>query len=114
MVASIGPQGLRRRFSYMVSFIPTGSKLLSESLKEESPPSLSTISDFGPPRLSYTIVMGMKKNPQLSKHGNVLNDEMDEYSTECSDPSGKHVKSKWRGTAQGKLDMNALGRHQIL
>lgn len=50
--------------------------------------------------------MDMKENP--------ANDEMDDCSTELSDPTGIDVKPKWRGTTQDKLDMNALGRYQVL
>lgn len=40
---------------------------------------------------------------------NVDNHPMDQL-----DPTGVLVKPKWRGTSQDKVDMETLGRHQVL
>ena len=44
---------------------------------------------------------------QIGGEGNVL-------PSDVLDPTGVVVKPKWRGTSQDMLDMETLGRHQVL
>ena len=40
--------------------------------------------------------------------------DADHHPMDELDPTGVVVKPKWRGTSQDKLDMETLGRHQVL
>ena len=44
----------------------------------------------------------------------VVNDEAGNHAMEELDHTGVLVKPKWRGTSQDKMDMEVLGRHQVL
>lgn len=44
----------------------------------------------------------------------VINDDADRTPMDNIDPTGVLVKPKWRGTSQDKVDMETLGRHQVL
>ncbi|KAL8693933.1 MAG: hypothetical protein Q9218_001347 [Villophora microphyllina] len=43
-----------------------------------------------------------------------INDDAEPYPMDRLDPTGVLVKPKWRGTVQDKMDMEILGRHQVL
>ena len=44
----------------------------------------------------------------------VVNHDVDYYPPDQVDQTGVLVKPKWRGTSQDKMDMETLGRHQVL
>ncbi|KAL8718370.1 MAG: hypothetical protein Q9225_004487 [Loekoesia sp. 1 TL-2023] len=43
-----------------------------------------------------------------------INDEPEQHSMDQLDPTGVLVKPKWRGTSMDKMDMEVLGRNQVL
>ncbi len=43
-----------------------------------------------------------------------IDDNMHDHPMDQLDPTGVLVKPKWRGTSQDKVDMETLGRHQVL
>lgn len=47
-------------------------------------------------------------------HTYVINDDAERVAMDEMDPTGVLVKPKWRGTSQDKMDMETLGRHQVL
>lgn len=47
-------------------------------------------------------------------HTYVVNDDAEHLPMDELDPTGVLVKPKWRGTSQDKMDMETLGRHQVL
>ena len=44
----------------------------------------------------------------------VTSDDAERATMDEIDPTGVLVKPKWRGTSQDKMDMETLGRHQVL
>lgn len=44
----------------------------------------------------------------------IVNDDGDHHAMDELDPTGVIVKPKWRGNSMDKMDMEALGRNQVL
>lgn len=44
----------------------------------------------------------------------IVKDDADHHSMDDLDPTGVRVKPKWRGTARDQMDMETLGRNQVL
>lgn len=43
-----------------------------------------------------------------------INDDAEQHPMDQLDPTGVLVKPKWRGTSMDKMDMEVLGRNQVL
>lgn len=59
--------------------------------------------------------MGSKmdsKDEQIRSY--TINDDADVLPMDQLDPTGVLVKPKWRGTSDDQMDMEVLGRHQVL
>lgn len=52
------------------------------------------------------------KNNNVQSH--VIQGDDDTHLMDDLDPTGVLVKPKWRGTSQDKIDMETLGRNQVL
>lgn len=58
--------------------------------------------------------MDTKENWHNDVETQVIDDDADLNPMDQLDPTGVLVKPKWRGTSQDRLDMETLGRQQVL
>lgn len=57
--------------------------------------------------------MDIKESNRNAQHS-ALSDDVMQYGTDQKDPTGVIVKPKWRGTSQDIMDMEVLGRRQVV
>lgn len=58
--------------------------------------------------------MDSKEDGQNNVQSWVVNDDEDQDAMDTVGRTGVLVKLKWRGTSQDKIDMEVMGRHQVL